>query len=73
MSLFVEVRDQNGGSVSATICPITGYIVVLIPGRPPALCDQDDPEVVDMLHTIFRDQIDILLERNGHLRGGKRS
>lgn len=67
MSLVIEAIGNRGRSITASICPITNDVIVVLPGAPPKLVDPDDPNILAMLKNIFGSQIDLLLKgRNNY-------
>jgi len=59
MSVTIEVRDGFGDSVSATVDPLTGFILVDLQDEEFYL-DPKDPKAVAWLKKVFGDKLDFL-------------
>ncbi len=59
MSVTIEVRDGFGDSVSATVDPLTGFILVDLQDEEFYL-DPKDPKSVAWLKKVFSDKLDFL-------------
>lgn len=59
----IEAVGRYGDSVSASLCPVTSYIVVTMPDSNPFLVDPEDQDGMAWLKKVFGSQLDILLER----------
>jgi len=63
MSVTIEIRDRQGGAISAAICPLTNQINVTLPDSQPFNVDPNDPDARAWLKKVFGSQLELLLER----------